>query len=236
MKRKLVVVIVLLALLIPTFPQIFHKNKGVSKSIGSVSNGKLKNGYKVERKGANYKFFSLFDYYIIGRCYVHSDVYAILNDSYKNLEKVFPDYTFMVMECSKKKGGRPFPHRTHQNGTSIDFMTPLLKNEKQKTFYDHIGIWRYAMNFNTNGQFNLNKKVTIDFEKCAKHILELEKSAQKNGYRIKKVILETNLKDEIFATKYGTALKNSNIYFVRNLPPKINALHDDHYHIDFEKL
>lgn len=236
MKRRILIVVVLLAFLIPSFPQIFHKNRGTSKSIGTVSNGKLVNGYKIDRKGANYKFFSLFDYYILGRCYVHSDIYNIVNDSYEKLEKVYPNYVFRIMECSKKKGGRPFPHRTHQNGTSIDFMTPLIKNGEKKTFYDHIGMWRYVINFNSKGELNGNKKVKIDFDKTAKHILILEASARKNGYRIKKVILETNLKDEIFISKYGKELKISGIYFVRNLAPKVNALHDDHYHIDLEKL
>ncbi len=236
MKIKIAVLVLLLAILIPSFSQIFYKNKGSSKSLGTVSNGKLVNAYKVDWKGENYKFFSVFDYYVLGRCYVHSDIYNILNESYQKLETVYPEYTFRVMECSKKKGGRPFPHRTHQNGTSVDFMTPLLKSGTQKTFYDHIGIWRYAMNFNSKGQYRVNKKVEIDFDKCAKHILELETAARKHGYKIKKVILETNLKDEIFKSKYGTELKASGIYFVRNLPPTINALHDDHYHIDFVKI
>ena len=91
-------------------------------------------------------------------------------------------------------------------------MTPLLKNNKQKTLYDHIGIWRYAMNFDEQGEFNLNPKISIDFDKCARHILELEKAARNNGYKIKKVILETNLKDEIFQSKFGTELKKSGIY------------------------
>ena len=142
----------------------------------------------------------------------------------------------VVMECSKRKGGRPFPHRTHQNGTSVDFMTPLKKEGKIITRFDWIGMWRYLMNFDKQGHFNLNKKVAIDFEMTARHILELEKTARKNGWRVKKVILETNLKDELFATKYGAELKASGICFVRHLSPAINALQDDHYHIDFAKI
>lgn len=223
-------------ILSPTIPQVFHKNKGQSQSIGSVSNGKLINGFKVPRKGKNFRYFSVIDYYLLGRCYVHSDIYRIVIESYCELEELYPDYIFRVMECSKKNGGKVFPHRTHQNGTSIDFMTPLMKDKREQIWFDKAGIWRYLMNFDQTGTCKLNKKVKIDFEKLARHILVLESVARQNGYRLRKVILETNLKDELFKTKSGKELKSSGIYFVKNLPPKINVLHDDHFHVDFVKL
>ncbi len=237
MKRKiLLLAVIIIGIIIPTYPQLFYKNKGESQTVGSVSNGKLVNGYKFPYKGNGFRNFSVFDYYILGRCYVHSDIYKIVLDSYNDISDEYPAYTFRIMECSKRKGGRPFPHRTHQNGTSIDFMTPLTKKGQDYKFLDKIGIWRYAVKFDEDGKLSYNKKVEIDFDKMARHILILEKHARKNGYRIKKVILETNLKDEIFQSKYGKALQASGIYFVRNLSPKINELHDDHYHIDFEKI
>lgn len=237
MKIKHIIIVALsLLILIPTFGQVFHKNNGESKSIGTVSNGKLINGYKIPYKGDNFKYFSAFDYFVLGRCYMHSDIYQIVIDSYKDLNKIYPDYTFKIMECSKRRGGRPFPHKTHQNGTSIDFMTPLKKGNKIVRLYDKIGMWRYLMKFDSNGKARINKNIEIDFDKTAKHILILDKTARANGYRIKKVILETNLKDEIYNSKFGKELKNSNIYFVRSLPKIINELHDDHYHIDFEKI
>ncbi len=236
MKKKIIFAILLVVILVPVFSQVFYKNEGLSKSIGTEGNGKLINAYKLPWKGNNFKNFSLFDYFVLGRCYVHSSLHKIVIDSYSELASIYPDYKFRYMECSKKKGGRPFPHHTHQNGLSIDFMTPLKKQNKTTASYDWIGMWRYIMEFDKNGKFTLNKKVEIDFEKIAVHILMLEKTARKNGYHIKKVILETNLKDELFATKYGKKLKQSGVYFVKHLSPKINALHDDHYHIDFAKL
>lgn len=237
MKKKLIIIsIVFFVFLIPSIPQIFHKNKGESQSVGKVNDGKLINGYKFPFIGDNFKYFRFFDYYILGRCYVHSDIYKIVIDSYKDLKAVYPGYRFKIMECSQRKGGFSFPHRTHQNGTSIDFMTPLKKGNKCVTRYDKIGMWRYLMQFDAEGKKRFNKKIEIDFDKMAQHILLLEKIARQNGYRIKKVILETNLKDEIYSSEFGNKLKKSGIYFVRNLPKNINVLHDDHYHIDFEKL
>lgn len=236
MKRKVTIIIIVCALIIPSFAQIFHKNSGESSFEGTVSNGKLINGYKFPYKADNFKYFSLINYYILGRCYVHSDIYKIIVDSYNELYPFYPDYTFRIMECSKKNGGRLFPHRTHQIGTSIDFMTPLKKGNKTSLMFDKTGMWRYLMKFDSEGKARINSKVEIDFDKMAKHILTLEKISRQNGYRIKKVILETNLKDEIFNSKYGNELKKSNIYFVKSLPQLVNELHDDHYHIDFERL
>jgi penicillin-insensitive murein endopeptidase len=70
----------------------------------------------------------------------------------------------------------------------------------------------------------------------AKHILSLENSARENGMKISKVIFKTELKNDLFATKSGKKLQSKNIYFTKSLTPAINALHDDHYHIDFELI
>ena len=236
MKKYYLLIFLLLVLIIPCIPQVFHKNSGHSQSIGTISNGKLVNGYKIPFRNENFNYFSLVDYYIFGRCYTHSDIYKIVLESYEELKQTYPEYKFKIMECSSKKGGKAFPHRTHQNGTSIDFMTPLKKDAKTITRFDKIGLWRYIMKFDSDGKKRFNKNIEIDFDKMAKHILILENTSRQNGYKIKKVILETNLKDELFSSKYGSQLKASGIYFVRSLPRFINELHDDHYHIDFEKI
>lgn len=234
--RNILVSIILLVIIYPAFTQIFYKNSGESKSEGTVAKGKLINGYKFPYKEDNFKYYSFVDYYILGRCYIHSSIYKITLDAYAELKETYPDYTFRIMECSNRKGGRAFPHRTHQNGTSIDFMTPLKKEDRSNLFWDHTGMIRYALKFNSDGKLNLDKKIIIDFDKMALHIITLEKHARQEGYHIKKVILETNLKDELFDSEYGEKLKQTGIYFVKSLPKSINELHDDHYHIDFEKI
>ena len=152
MKRTLIITLILVVVIIPTLPQLLHKNKGDSESLGTVSNGQLVNGYKFPYKSQNFKYFSFFDYFFLGRCYIHSSIYKIVIDSYKELQIDYPEYTFKIMECSKRKGGRLFPHRTHQNGTSIDFMTPLKKGNKTIKRFDKIGMWRYLMKFDSEGK------------------------------------------------------------------------------------
>ena len=213
--------------------QIFHKNKGASNSIGPVNAGKIENSYLLPYSGENFRYFSPLSYYILGRAYVHSTVYKTIIDGYQLCESACADIKFRVMECSNKKGGKMWPHRTHQNGMSLDFMTPLMRKGKQHKFFDRIGIFRYTLEFDEEGVLNLNKKVSIDYETMAKHILAMEKAARANGMHIKKVIFKINLKDNLFASTSGKELKRSGIYFAKVLPKVIDDLHDDHYHIDF---
>jgi len=57
--------------------------------------------------------------------------------------------------------------------------------------------------------------VKIDFDLKAKRILILEEQSRKNGLKIKKVIIKTELKDELFATPSGKKLKANGIYVVK---------------------
>ena len=232
--KKILGILLLIFLGFRALSQILYVNEGVSKSVGPVNAGQIENAYLLPYKGNNFKYFSPFSYYILGRAYVHSSVYKTTIDGFKECEIECADFQFRVMECSKKKGGKMFPHRTHQNGTSMDFMTPLIKKGKQHQFYDRVGVFRYTLNFDEDGVLNLNKKVSIDYETMAKHILAMEKAARNNGLRIKKVIFKINLKDNLFASTSGKKLKESGIYFAQSLPRSIDDLHDDHYHIDFE--
>lgn len=209
------------------------KGNGKSKSTGTVSNGGLVNGRRFPFRGENYRYFSRMSYAFFNRAWVHSKVLDISLEAYNEMEKLKPTQNFLLMECSHKKGGRMWPHRTHQNGTSIDFGTPLLKNAQPYYLHHHFGIWHYAMSFNSNGISNTNSNVSIDFETMGEHILQLEKAARKRGMYIKKVIFKIDLKDEFFACKNGKLVKQKGIYFAQALPNTIDKLHDEHYHVDF---
>ena len=126
-----------------------------------------------------------------------------------------------------------FPHRTHQNGLSVDYMMPLEKEGAPYYELDEKGASHYLMDFDTEGHYSEDETVSIDFNMAARHILELDKQARKKGMRIHKVIFNTDLKDELYASDYGKKLKTSGIYMTRNLSKLVNDLHDDHYHVDF---
>ena len=213
----------------------FHLHDTVqapSRSIGSVSNGKLKNGHIVPFSGKNFHYFDTTSY-LANRGFTHEKVLQTVLDTYETLDSLLPGRHFCIMECSHQHGGKLIPHRTHQNGLSVDFMMPKLKDSKPYYKLDDLGAEHYLLTFNENGKYSKDPSVELDFNTIALHILELQASAKRNGIGIEKVIINTGLKDELYATDHGKVLKQSGIYLTQNLSPLINALHDDHFHVDF---
>ncbi|CAG5081378.1 penicillin-insensitive murein endopeptidase [Parvicella tangerina] len=218
--------------------QYYLNNKGndqPSQSKGSVSNGSLENGKLLPFSGTNYQYFDTTSY-LMGRGFMNDKVKTTVLSTYQRCEKEISGRHFYLMECANQNGGKIFPHRTHQNGLSVDFMMPLNQNNKPYYDLDKLGGQHYLLAFDYEGRYLDDPSIQIDFEVVAKHLLLLEQQANEVGLKIKKVIIHTELKDELYAGKYGQQLKSSNIYVVKALSPLINALHDDHYHVDFESL
>lgn len=206
-----------------------------SVSIGSVSNGNLKHGKLIPFSGKNFDYFDEKSY-LNGRAFLNSEVLKTILNSYESFETLLPKRKFKIMECAHQHGGKLWPHRTHQNGLSVDFMMPKLKDSLPFYGLDTLGTRHYWLTFNNSGQYNTDTSISIDFELIAQHILSLQKEAIKQKLKIAKVIIKIELKDELFAGKYGKILKESGIYIVKSLPPNINNLHDEHYHIDFKEF
>lgn len=204
-----------------------------SLSLGNVGNGSLKYGRIVPFSGANFHYFDTTSY-LSKRAFVHQKVFETLIESYKTLEETCPEGHFGLMECSNEQGGKIYPHRTHQNGLSVDFMTPLLKNGVPTRDFEWEGATHYFMDFDNQGHYVEDTSYSIHFNRLAQHLFELNAAAKRNGLQIDKVILKTALKEALFATEYGKKLEAEGIYFATKLTPLINNLHDDHYHVDFK--
>ena len=204
-----------------------------SISYGSPGNGKLEHARILPPKGKNFFYFDSASY-LNDRAFTHVDVRDIILNTYQSLATIYPDRTFGLMEASNKTGGKLDPHRTHQNGMSIDFMFPKLKNGKPYQDLDTLGFMHYLLDFDENGHYKKDKSVRIDFETTAHHIYLLHLEAEKLNYELEKVLIYTEYKDELFNTVYGKKLKRLGIYFAQYLSPKINKLHDDHFHVDFK--
>ena len=201
------------------------ENDAKSKSIGHVANGRIENSKRMNFRGENFTTYS-FGGYIFGRTYVHDRVRTIMLESYAACETLCPDVTFVVGEIGRKKGGKFLPHRTHQSGLSVDFMTPLLKKEKHYRSFSHIfNLWTYRHEFDNDGHMG---KVSIDFETMAKHLYELHKATRKEGLVIQKVIFDPVLRPKLLATTYGPKIKH--LPFTKK---RVIIRHDDHYHVDF---
>jgi penicillin-insensitive murein endopeptidase len=206
-----------------------------SKTYGTVSDGSLTNGKLMPCAGENFSYFDE-DSYLGGRAFTSDKVKNTILNSYNTLHQLCPERHFYLMELSNENGGKIYPHRTHQNGLSVDFMMPLLKHDKIFADLDTIGKNHYMLSFDEKGRYSEDKDVVVDFDLIALHILQLNEAAKKEGLKISKVIIKIEYKDLLFATPNGKKLKESNIYIVKGLSPLINHLHDEHYHIDFEKI
>lgn len=210
----------------------YQHQTGASISSGTVSNGNLKNGRLFPFKGPNFIYFDSASY-LDKHAFTHEKVHLAVLETYKQFETILPEFEFGLMECSNEYGGKIWPHRTHQNGLSVDFMSPLLKNGVPNTDFNTLGLPHYLMDFDKKGIYTEDASYSIDFNLLARHILTLNEEAKKHGLKIEKVILKIALKDDLFATEYGKKLKASGIYFATNLSELIDSLHDDHYHVDF---
>lgn len=203
---------------------LYFENDLPSLAIGSVSNGSIKNAKRMNFEGENFTTYS-FACYMLGRTFVHDKVRAAMLESYRTCEQSCPDIQFVVGEIGRKHGGSFAPHRTHRNGMSVDFMTPLLYKGKPKTSHHLLNLWGYRFEFDNKGK---KDNWEIDYETTARHLLTLDKAAKKNGLRIKKVIFDPVLRPYLLATPTGQRIKH--LPFTKN---RVIIRHDDHYHVDF---
>ncbi|MBS3913026.1 MAG: hypothetical protein KG003_00855 [Bacteroidetes bacterium] len=203
-----------------------------SISTGTSGNGSLKHGKLLPFAGKNYCYFDTWSY-LAGRAFLNEKAKYTLENSFKDLDSIFPGRKFRWMECSNADGGKLFPHLSHQNGLSMDLMIPLKQNGNPCYALDGVGKYHYQLDFDNEGRYKRDSSIRIDFDMLAAWILLLNKHALEQNMIISKIILKVELQDELFATKFGHSLKGSKIYFVKQLQPTINALHDDHFHVDF---
>lgn len=208
------------------FPNLLLKleNAQASQSTGRVGGGKIVNSKRMHFQGENFTTYS-FICYLAGRTFVHDKVRQTMLDAYTACQQIVPNRTFVIGEIGLKKGGRFLPHRTHQNGLSVDFMTPLLKKGKAYRSHHLFNLWGYTMEFDKQGK---RGDLTIDYETMARHLLELKKAAKANGLQIRKVIFDPVLQPYLMQTTVSEAIKD--LPFTKK---RVVIRHDDHYHVDF---
>lgn len=198
-----------------------------SQCYGTVSNGRIEGSVKLPLSGANFSGYSTLAA-MAGRTHVHSKVAAILETSYKALAAADPDTRYVYGETGWPSGGRFRPHRTHQNGLSVDFFVPVKNGKGQSVplptnFTDKLG---YEVEFNQAAKYG---DYTIDFEAMAEHLYQLDVAAKAAGSGLALVIFDDQYLPRLFATKRGAYLKGS-LPFMKGKPW---VRHDEHYHVDF---
>lgn len=216
---KFILSIFLLLIVLPTH--------ATSTCYGTTSKGKLAKGVELPRSGKNFVTYSDVAR-LAGRTYVHSKVRDITVAAYKALEELEPNKVYKYAETGFEEGGRFKPHKTHQNGLSIDFMTPVIDASGKSVHlpthpFNRFG---YDIEFDKNDAFD---EYRIDYVALAAHIVALDKAAKAAGEGLWRVIFDPKLQPKLLETQYGAYLK-ANIEFSKK---RSWVRHDEHYHVDF---
>jgi penicillin-insensitive murein endopeptidase len=198
-----------------------------STCYGTVGQGRLEDGIKLPTSGANFSAYSTLAA-TAGRTHVHSKVAGIVQRSYEALALARPDTRYVYGETGWPSGGRIRPHRTHQNGLSVDFMVPVQDRQGRSVpLPTHAGSqWGYALEFDADGRFG---EYTIDFEALADHLHQLDLAARAAGSGLALVIFDTRYLPRLHATARGAYLRDR-LPFMKGKPW---IRHDEHYHVDF---
>ncbi|QDO99936.1 penicillin-insensitive murein endopeptidase [Thalassotalea sp. PS06] len=204
-----------------------HSIAQQSTCFGTTSNGYIENAVKLPADGDNFVGYSTVAR-IAGRTYVHSKVNDIVVDAYHWLETEQPDKVYKYAETGFAEGGQFKPHKTHRNGLSVDFMTPVVDASGESVHlpthpFNKFG---YEIEFDSNDRY---EDYQIDYDALAAHIVALHKSAKKHGVDLWRVIFDPQLQPKLLATNYGDYLK-AHIQFSTK---RSWVRHDEHYHVDF---
>jgi penicillin-insensitive murein DD-endopeptidase len=194
---------------------------------GTVSNGRIEGGVRLPLGGRNFSSYSTLAA-ISGRTHVHTTVSEIVVDAYKALEAASPGSYFVYGETGWPRGGRFRPHRTHQNGLSVDFFVPVRNGKADSVPLPTTVAIRfgYDIEFDQTGKYGEYK---IDFVAMAEHLAQLHLSAKAKGVGIALVIFDTTFLPKLLATPQGPYLKQ-HMLFMKSTPC---VRHDEHFHVDF---
>jgi len=195
---------------------------------GTTSEGRLESGVELPRSGPNFVTYSNVAR-LAGRTYVHSEVHEILIAAYAALEKELPNKIYKYAETGFKDGGQFRPHKTHRNGLSVDFMTPMMNKNGDSVHLPTYPWNKFGYNIEFDEQGNY-EDLSIDYDALAAHLVALHRAAKSRGHNIWRVIFDPKLQPGLFDTEYGDYIK-SNIQLSKQ---RSWVRHDEHYHVDFD--
>jgi penicillin-insensitive murein endopeptidase len=155
-------------------------------------------------------------------------VHEIVVDAYQKLAVTHSEYRFVYGETGFAGGGSFKPHRTHENGVSVDFMVPVRNTagsivEISTSLTEKFG---YALEFDSSGKLG---DLQIDFEAIAFHLAQLKHSAASRRARISLVVFDPKLLLRLVGTRAWSDIKD-----LPFMTKQAWIRHDEHYHVDFE--
>lgn len=205
-----------------------HNAIAASTCYGTPASGRLEGAVKLPVNGPNFTSYSTVGT-LLGRTWVHDAVREIVTDAYRELETTAAGKQYKYAESGLADGGRFWPHKTHQNGLSVDFMVPVKNASGESVLLptNALNKFGYNIEFDNQGKYD---NLTIDYEAMAAHIAALHTAAVQHGQGIIRVIFAPELQSPLFQTEYGAYLKR-NVTFSSQ---RAWVRHDEHYHVDFK--
>lgn len=198
-----------------------------STCYGTVARGRIEGAVQLPEQGPNFQAYSGLGV-ALGRTFAHSTVVRILLRAYEETQRVLPSTTFVYGETGWRSGGPFRPHRTHQNGLSVDFMAPVRDAQGRSVpLPTSVGNrFGYGIEFDRGGQY---EALSIDFDAMGEHLFQLHRAAIAQGAGLSRVILDTDYLPKLYASRHGSYLK-AHLPIMKKKPW---IRHDDHYHLDF---
>jgi len=195
---------------------------------GTTAKGRLENGVQLPFSGKNFTTYSQI-LAGVGRTYVHSRVRTVVVNAYAAVENTHPAKRFVYAETGWATGGRIKPHKTHQNGLSVDFMVPVVDagGDSVPLQTGPFNRYGYGIEFDAKG---CAEDLCIDFEALGAHLKALHVAAAKEGIGIWRVIFDPRLQPLLYHTQAGPYLE-AHLFIPRG---RSWVRHDEHYHVDFE--
>lgn len=199
-----------------------------SKKSGRPGHGRIEHAWAMPPSGEGFETYSYLGA-ALGRQYVHRAVAQTLRKGFASAAAQQPGRRFQLAETGWRRGSRFRPHRTHQNGMSVDILMPARDEAGQPA---QLSTWPwqlfgYGWEFDATGR---SGNLQIDFESLAALISALDAAAAENGLRIELVIVTPEYIPLLLATPSGRKLSSLSSRFMRHAAW---VRHDEHVHVDF---
>ncbi len=194
---------------------------------GTTSDGALINGVQLPVSGPNFQTYSQ-DAALRERVFVHGRVLDVLLRSFESLHQTMPDKRFKYAETGLRNGGPFPPHKTHQNGLSVDIMVPVIDGTGNSILFptEESNRYGYDIEFDSSGHA---PDFHIDFDALAALIIAIEEQARSQGFDIWRIFFAPDLQDELMNTTGGKQIPES----IRFNKTQSWVRHDEHIHVDF---
>lgn len=205
---------------------------GDSVCHGTPGDGWLEGGERPAAFGRNFRPYCWLCVLAL-RTHGHAEVVATMEDAYAAMAEFRPELRLVYGEIGFPWGGWFYPHRSHQNGLAVDFMTPMTPSadnpggEPPTWLINRFG---YGATLDADG-VDAATGARADFDAILQHLGALEANARARGGRIARVIFAPDLQDDLLAAAGGNGSLSQLIPF--SVSPAW-VRHDDHYHVEFD--